>query len=148
MAKKYQFVFADFLLEKTEIPDIICSNISECQDYLLDVISLKLKVAKNTIKTFEKVVYKNITYKSSYFVATKKDDVYKIVNIVVSQLTVYLVCQQVLNSTYLKHYTAFEIIPNDKGEYSVLKLDELIGPPATLINTAKGKFMLRFKETI
>lgn len=51
-----------------------------------------------------------------------------------------------MNNMYLTHYSSFQINPKDLGDYEVLKINSLIDPPTTLINTVMGKGLLRFKQ--
>lgn len=150
VAKKYQFLFSDFLLDYSNNNEIICSENNLCECNLKSYISLKIQKPKEVIKTYNTVIFKNIKYKKNYFVATSCSDykVYKIVNIVVAEKNIFLFCQNIRCINYLTHYSAFEINPNDIGEYKILKVSELVGPPTTLISTFSSKFMLRFKELV
>lgn len=121
---------------------------NQCECHLLHFISIKLQTPQEHLKTYDSVILNNIKYKQSYFVATNNTEyvVYKIINIIVLNQKVSLFCQKIKNSTYVAHYSAFQINPKDLREYEILKINSLIGPPTTLINTASGKFMLRFKQ--
>ncbi|KAI8120454.1 hypothetical protein CVS40_8290 [Lucilia cuprina] len=149
IARKYQFYFSNYLLSEIDIKSSYnCLDNDKSDSPFLDFISCKLKKPKSLIKAYDKVIYNNVLYKKGFFVATRTQDykIYKIINAIVSDESLYLFVQEVCNTIYLKHYTAFEINPNDIGEFALLNTDSLVGPPTTIINTSKGKFMIRTKE--
>lgn len=128
---------------------IIFEN-DKCESPFLNYICSILNKSKDFIDIYVKVIHDNILYKKGFYVATRTEDykIYIILNIIISENNIYLFVQEISNILYIKHYTAFEICPNNLGEFTVLTVDKLIGPPTTLIKTSKGKCMVRPKETI
>lgn len=148
MARKYQFFFANHLLSDYSSNIKLSENdISVC--HLTEFISSKLKQPKDLLKIYDKAEYKNILYKNNFFVAMRNIDyiIYKILKIVICDNCPYLFVQKMNNTTYLKHYTAFEIQPDNLGEFDIISTTDIVGPPVTLIKTHRSKFMVRLKET-
>lgn len=47
---------------------------------------------------------------------------------------------------YRNHFVAHEVKPKDLGSFDVIPIEDILGPPVTLIETARGQTMLRCKE--
>lgn len=114
----------------------------------MDLVLKKLQTSERHIEIYSKVKYKNILYKNNFYVATLTEDynIYVIMHIIIFEESVFLLVKRVKNLVYLEHYTAYEIDPNATSEVDILNADRLIGPPTTIIKTARGKHMIRLKE--
>lgn len=135
--KKYQFVFANYLLESADKCDLITLQKHKIECNLKDFVSSKLNKSPSDLSFYKKVVYKNVVYKSNFFVAERDIDynIFKIVYIVTTDETLQLFCEKLSNVIYCSHYKAFEVDIHNIEEYTVVDLSNLVGPPITLIKT-------------
>lgn len=148
LARKYQFIFADYLLDDSKRDEIVYKIKDKCECNLLSFISLEINIPIENLATYSKVIYKNVVYKTDYYVITRLNDyeVFKILYNIITGDSVFILCQQISNITFLNHYKAYEINPVDLGDFKMLKPIQLAGPPTTIINTARRKNMVLFKE--
>lgn len=150
MEKKYQFVFADLLLKNCKNNDLIALEKHRVECGFVDLISSKLNMPTNELKFYNKVVFKHILYKKHFFVAECDIDYYihRIVNVVVVGKTVYIFAEKLKDIKYHNHFKAFEVDVNNVEEHVILHLNNIVGPPTTVIKTHAGKNMIRIKELL
>lgn len=58
----------------------------------------------------------------------------------------YLFCQKLEDVQYNPHYLALNVDPFSLGEFTVLRFEELLGPPVNIVRTASGANAIRIKE--
>lgn len=148
LAKKYQFKFCNQILHFSNT-DNKCVYMGEIESNFSDIIRCKLSLNNNyPIKYFSKVEHNGYKYTKGFFVATCSDDykIFLIINILKIDKNGLLFCQQLRNIIYNSHFTAFEINPNQLGEFAILKFEDIVGPPLTINKIANGQKMIRIKE--
>lgn len=106
---------------------------------------------EGTVNTdiYSKVNYKGYDYSREDYVAVFTDDImfYKILEIVVLRNTKILIFGQILQSvSYNHHYLAYETNSDALGSFTIIDIDDVIGPSLQLMKSSKGKAMLRLKE--
>lgn len=150
IAKKYQFYFAHLLLESSTYSNekYICLEKDRSDSSSINIASQILEISVHDLRVYDKLIYNNLLFKNGFYVCIRSSDYtfYKISNIIICENNIYLCVQKIHSITYLKHYTAFEINPDDVSDFEVLDIDTINIPPTTIIGTARGKFMIRLKE--
>lgn len=151
LAKKYELKFAYHLILganflnwrlKRDIKYRIVSNYK-------NIIAESLGNTTISIEFYSQLEYNGIKYKKDNYLCVFNNDVlfYKILEIVVAEgKTLLFFCQKLRNVIFVPHFIAYEVNPNDLGSFSLISSHEILGPPITLIKTAKGKLILRPKE--
>lgn len=99
------------------------------------------------IKIFKKCFYRGNCFEKSFYVAKYHDDIiiYVILTIVQTKNGVYFFGQQLDDVQYNPHYIAYEISTEALGEFFLIPVKDIIGPPLNIVNTACGKKMIRIK---
>lgn len=149
LAKKYQFCFANYLLNFSQKKSRYTFNKDDkIQTNFVNLICSKLEKNENNVECFDKVEFEGKEYKKGYYISTRSSDynIYIIVNFVLTDNQFFIFCQKLRNIYYSPHYLSFEVNPTLLDEYALLNFDEIVGPPVTLIKTAKGKHMIKLKE--
>lgn len=149
LAKKFQLKFANRILNfKYNTVKCVVWKKHNTPSGLISLISNKLEVQKERLNFWCEAEYNGIEYKSGYYVSRLTNDynIYVIINFVQNEEDISLFCQKLNEIHYRPHYMAFEVDASFLGEYFILHFEELIGPPATVIKTPKGKTMMHIKE--
>ena len=126
------------ILEKNKTTTSFCNIISE-----------KHKASNNNLNYFKKIIFKVTAYRIGFFVRTLESElqVYEIIDIVLHNgISICLFCQKLSQIQFVPHFLSFEVDLSELGGFTFLPIKDLIGPPVTLIKTAKGKFLLKVKE--
>lgn len=99
---------------------------------------------------YSRIEYKGVEYNNkNNYIATfgNNIEIYLILNIILFRNDeVLLFCQKLQRVQYRQHFLAYEIHEKDLEEFFIISANDIIGPPVTLIKTAKGKSMIRIKK--
>lgn len=149
LAKKYALKFAYFILTGESIKfDINFNNKFEIESNYAPIMVNKLKTDKK-IKYYSSITFNGNEYTCGKHIAIFKDDIYFFVIqsiCLVENLNIMLLCQVLEKTNYLRHYNAYEVDLKALGEFSIISLNEIVGPALSVTQTARGKIMIRLKE--
>ncbi|XP_030757984.1 uncharacterized protein LOC115883721 isoform X1 [Sitophilus oryzae] len=152
LAKKYELKFA-FQIMNTKnffsLKGLICDENFRVQSNYQNIIRHKLNFFEGFIEFYSRIYYQGIEYRCHYYLPVYNNDIllYVILDIVIlEKKPPIFFCQKLLNVRYDPHLLAYEIDPTNLGEFSLIFTEKILGPPITLIKTARGKNMLRIKE--
>lgn len=99
---------------------------------------------------YSQVQYNGTEYKKENYLAVFNNDVlfHKLLEIVVvEEKTLLFFCQKLRNVNFDPHFIAYVLDdPYEFGSFSLISPDQILGPPISVIKTAKGKHVLRLKE--
>lgn len=97
---------------------------------------------------FSKINFNGIEFRTGDYISTYKDDInfYIILEIVIFTSKTLFLCQKINTVQFRDHFNAYEIDKNSLGHFSLITFEQMVGPPMTIIKTAKGNVMLRLKE--
>ena len=148
MAKKYQFKYAAFLMSN------ICNDPYTFNDKYLEQENVYISVIKSmlpdqeTIRLYNKCYYNSILYEKDLFVSKciqGRISIYMILTIIKTNEDCFLFCQEVSISS-LPSLVAYELHLNLLGQMTLIKCDELLGPPCTKVETLDNKTKIRLKK--
>jgi len=151
LSKKYQLKFA-YQLIKMENPLTTIFTVNEKHEISSNyhsIIIKKLNANEKDIKLYSSIEYKSVKYNNkNNYIATFESDIkiYLILVIILFQNNVLFFCQKLQSLQYRQHFLAYEIDATSLGQFSIISPKDVIGPPFTLIKTAKGKSMIRLKK--
>ncbi|XP_031358061.1 uncharacterized protein LOC116181772 isoform X1 [Photinus pyralis] len=151
LAKKYQLKFANYLIHQdTNLEESsVCLNPKhEIGSKFLNIILSKLNSKETELKFYSKIVYRGHDIIPTDYIATFEEDIYiyKIIEITLFRNSVLLFAQKLERVEYNPHYVAYVVDPNILGQLKFIPANNIIGPPLSLIKTARGICMLRIKE--
>lgn len=150
LAKKYQLKFA-YQTNKLIQPE---KQVYVKENHLIvssysTIIGEMLKMDSRSVSTYSVLSHKGIEYRSGYYLVTHENDYsfyLKLDILLLSYNTMLFFCQTLQRVQFKGHYLAFEVNPTDLGPFKLVPLSDIIGPPVTLIETARGNTMVRLKE--
>ncbi|XP_055907791.1 uncharacterized protein LOC129942757 [Eupeodes corollae] len=150
LARKYQLQFAYSIVEPTINDGWYTINESDQTKSGYDsIISRILKVSNTSVKSFSKTKCNGYMFKSGFYVAVYENDIeiYLILNIFMVEInSIALFCQKLNMIEYNPHYLAYDIVQGQLGEFSIINIKDLVGPPLTKIKTSRGRTMIKVKE--
>lgn len=110
---------------------------------------LHVAVDESCIQFYSQLNYKGVQFKCGDYISVLNNDIliYKVVEIIIlNNEKVLFFSQKLINITYRSHFLAHEVDISNLGQFSLISVNELIGPPLDLIKTAKGINMIKVKE--
>lgn len=112
------------------------------------IISEKMKIHERYLKLYSRITYNGVKYKIGDYISNFKGEVHihKILSIIVFNNSVLFFGQKTERFQYKDHFIAYEVDVDILGEFSVIPMKQILGPPSTLIKTAKGRSMIRLNE--
>lgn len=153
LAKKYQLKFAFQIMKPTNFSSLNSFTFDEkfrVQSNYKNIINEKLHaVLESSTQFYSRLYYRGIEYKCEHYLSVYTGDIllYIILQIVLLEKEHMLFfCQKLQNVKYDPHLLAYEVDPTELGAFSLISMDQIVGPPITLIKTARGKNILRIKE--
>lgn len=150
LAKKYSLKFAyQLMVPENEINKLFELNEKHrILSNFRNIIQEKLNAVENDVELYSSIDYKSIEYKIKDYIAIFNNHMhfYLILNIIFFKNNIMFFCQELKNVIYMEHYIAYEVVPNALGQFEIISPNDIIGPPLHLIETPKGKTMLRVKE--
>lgn len=150
LSKKYQLKFAYQISKKHNVMAILnLNNKYERQSNFKHIIYAMLEVAESCVKMYSQLNYKGTQFKCGDYIAVLKNDItiYNIIEIIVLDTkAVLFFSQKIRNINYKSHFLAYEVDTSALGEFSLISINKLIGPPLDLMKTARGIKMIRIKE--
>ncbi|KYN50135.1 hypothetical protein ALC62_00163 [Cyphomyrmex costatus] len=153
LSKKYQLQFAYQLMNSENLSNSVFkfSDKYEISSNYHSIIINKLQnVNEEDIKLYSRIEYKGVEYsnKNNYIAVFENDiQIYLILDIILVQSNkVLFFCQRLQRLQYRQHFLAYEINETILGELFIIFPENIIGPPLSLIKSAKGKSMIRVKQ--
>lgn len=150
LSKKYELKFAYQLISTANLNALQFDKKNEKKSNYENIIFDKLVVcSKSCVKFYTKLIYQGIHYECQNIVAMFRDniDFYVILEIVVNDAeTVFLFVQKLNSVNFISHFGAYETDPADLGSFYIISINDIVGPPLTLITTARSKKMIRLKD--
>lgn len=149
LAVKFQLKFANRFINDNYIANnVIFHKKDKINCDLSSLVSSMIHISQDKLSYYKQIEYFGVKYSNGYYVSKFSNDyfIYVIKNIVKYEDNFAIFAQKILNCCYQPHYTSFEVNPDSLGELVILKFDDLVGPPTTIIKTSKGKHILRLKE--
>lgn len=150
LAKKYQLKFAHYLLNDTyQVLDYEIDENHLTETGFKNLILKKLKETSDNINVYKTVSYRGYLYKTGYYVFRFKNDFecFLIINVILNKTKrLFLFCQKINNIAYNPHFLSYEFDSKNLGEFSILEIKDVVGPPVNANETVKGMTMIRIKD--
>lgn len=152
LSKKYQLKFAYLQqIKNNDTMEVLkLKNKHEKQSNYKNIIYDELQVSNTkSIQFYSQITYKGTQFRIGDKIAVLENDIliFDIIEIIVTnENTVKFFAQKITNVIYRPHFLACEVDITDIGQFSVISINQLIGPPLDLIKTARGNNMIRVKE--
>lgn len=150
LTKKYQLKFAYYLIKyECGIQLFKANDRNKVQSSYCSIISNKHAVEKHQFSCYSTIDFRGIDYRPISYISIFENDfkLFLILEVfVVENSFIFFLCQKIEKILYNSHFTAYEVEPDLLGEFQVISVDDIIGPPVHVIKTAKGKRMIRIKN--
>ncbi|CAH1107876.1 unnamed protein product [Psylliodes chrysocephalus] len=151
LSKKYQLKFTYQILKNKSTTILDANSRHKRQSNFKNIIHEQLHVAvdESCIQFYSQLNYKGVQFKCGDYISVLNNDIliYKVVEIIIlNNEKVLFFSQKLINITYRSHFLAHEVDISNLGQFSLISVNELIGPPLDLIKTAKGINMIKVKE--
>lgn len=153
LAKKFQFSFAYYLIEKSE--DFF--TVKECHqlktNYENEIKKFYENHSLNSYTSYSQCTFFSKLYKSGYIICQHFDTdlenmkIFEILHIIVfsNEKSPYVICKVLKPKKYLKHFAAIELELSNSSNNSIIiiKISDLDAHPINCHKTIKGINMIR-----
>lgn len=161
IAKKYQMKYARFLIDpKKPILSVNSFHGIMHTDYeqLIQSFCDDNGIGFHNFRCYSECIYNSKKYKKDLFISQYIDSncpentlIYKIMQIVLFSNcdSIYVICKRINVIRYLKHFSSFVVaIDNttNQGNFLILSIEKLLGPPINVHKTAQGIYMIKPKQ--
>lgn len=149
LAKKYELKFAfQLMVPQTSFCDSIFNEKFKIQSSFNTIICEKLKILKDQYQSYSCIQYKGTEFKPSTYISTfyNNSAFFLVLEIILVQNKLFLFCQNLKKIEFQNHYLAYKIDSKSLGNFDLIPITDLLGPPLNLITTARGDTVLRPKE--
>ncbi|KAB0790664.1 hypothetical protein PPYR_14890 [Photinus pyralis] len=150
LCKKYEYRFAYNISKSDNNTLFTVNNLHQTECNYATLIRNKLNINMDCLKFFDEMIYKGVRYScKGYFVSTFENDIafYVILKIIViNNESVRLFCQKLRDVEFKEHFIGYLVDTTNLGSISILSMNDIVGPPITVIKSPRGQTILRPKE--